>query len=438
MKVKEALIISSSNIRIHKLRSILTTVGIILGIAAVIAVVTLGASLEAYFIGEFKGTFNPTFFGVLPGEVTTGAAGGSLSVTSVPIFTDSDVGEISRIDYIKNIYPVGTVMTSPVDGVKFKDRVLLGPFGGVTVNTVPSGITVGPEGIITLEHGTDFSNVLETVVGYGIAEIILNEENLAQISDVLGKSITVKFSDGNTTDFSIVGIIKTTEIAGGSVFDYSLFIDMSYYSEVRQVPGEEREEAVYYGLNIMVKEVGDVEKAQDAVLDYLRTNSDAKKFLDRDAPDLDFIILSEEEILKFVQAVMGQFGSFIMSVGLISLLVGTVGIANMMLVSVRERTREIGILKAFGARKRDILQVFLFEASLIAVIGSLIGVIVGIGLGYLFTQYGFFAGTHMPLTYKLEWIPISFTIGLLVGIISGLYPAWRASKVNPIEALRYE
>lgn len=438
MKVKEALIISSSNIRIHKLRSILTTVGIILGIAAVIAVVTLGASLEAYFIGEFKGTFDPTFFGVLPGEVTTGAAGGSLSVTPVPIFTDSDVGEISRIDYIKNIYPVGTVMTSPVDGVKFKDRVLLGPFGGVTVNTVPSGTTFGPEGIITLEHGTDFSNVLETVVGYGIAEIILNEENLAQISDVLGKSITVKFSDGNTTDFSIVGIIKTTEIAGGSVFDYSLFIDMSYYSEVRQVPGEEREEAVYYGLNIMVKEVGDVEKAQDAVLDYLRTNSDAKKFLDRDAPDLDFIILSEEEILKFVQAVMGQFGSFIMSVGLISLLVGTVGIANMMLVSVRERTREIGILKAFGARKRDILQVFLFEASLIAVIGSLIGVIVGIGLGYLFTQYGFFAGTHMPLTYKLEWIPISFTIGLLVGIISGLYPAWRASKVNPIEALRYE
>lgn len=438
MKVKEALIISSSNIRIHKLRSILTTVGIILGIAAVIAVVTLGASLEAYFIGEFKGTFDPTFFGVLPGEVTTGAAGGSLSVTPVPIFTDSDVGEISRIDYIKNIYPVGTVMTSPVDGVKFKDRVLLGPFGGVTVNTVPSGTTFGPEGIITLEHGTDFSNVLETVVGYGIAEIILNEENLAQISDVLGKSITVKFSDGNTTDFSIVGIIKTTEVAGGSVFDYSLFIDMSYYSEVRQVPGEEREEAVYYGLNIMVKEVGDVEKAQDAVLDYLRTNSDAKKFLDRDAPDLDFIILSEEEILKFVQAVMGQFGSFIMSVGLISLLVGTVGIANMMLVSVRERTREIGILKAFGARKRDILQVFLFEASLIAVIGSLIGVIVGIGLGYLFTQYGFFAGTHMPLTYKLEWIPISFTIGLLVGIISGLYPAWRASKVNPIEALRYE
>lgn len=438
MKVKEALIISSSNIRIHKLRSILTTVGIILGIAAVIAVVTLGASLEAYFIGEFKGTFDPTFFGVLPGEVTTGAAGGSLSVTPVPIFTDSDVGEISRIDYIKNIYPVGTVMTSPVDGVKFKDRVLLGPFGGVTVNTVPSGTTFGPEGIITLEHGTDFSNVLETVVGYGIAEIILNEENLAQISDVLGKSITVKFSDGNTTDFSIVGIIKTTEIAGGNVFDYSLFIDMSYYSEVRQVPGEEREEAVYYGLNIMVKEVGDVEKAQDAVLDYLRTNSDAKKFLDRDAPDLDFIILSEEEILKFVQAVMGQFGSFIMSVGLISLLVGTVGIANMMLVSVRERTREIGILKAFGARKRDILQVFLFEASLIAVIGSLIGVIVGIGLGYLFTQYGFFAGTHMPLTYKLEWIPISFTIGLLVGIISGLYPAWRASKVNPIEALRYE
>ena len=438
MKVKEALIISSSNIRIHKLRSILTTVGIISGIAAVIAVVTLGASLEAYFIGEFKGTFNPTFFEVLPGEVTTGAAGGSLSVTPVPIFTDSDVGEISRIDYIKNIYPVGTVMTSPVDGVKFKDRVLLGPFGGVTVNTVPSGITFGPEGIITLEHGTDFSNGLETVVGYGIAEIILNEENLAQISDVLGKSITVKFSDGNTTDFSIVGIIKTTEVAGGSVFDYSLFIDMSYYSEVRQVPGEEREEAVYYGLNIMVEEVRDVEKAQDAVLDYLRTNSDAKKFLDRDAPDLDFIILSEEEILKFVQAVTGQFGSFIMSVGLISLLVGTVGIANMMLVSVRERTREIGILKAFGARKRDILQVFLFEASLIAVIGSLIGVIVGIGLGYLFTQYGFFAGTHMPLTYKLEWIPISFTIGLLVGIISGLYPAWRASKVNPIEALRYE
>lgn len=438
MNVKEALILSLSNIKIHKLRSVLTTVGIILGIAAVIAVVTLGASFEAYYINQLKGALNPTFFGVLPGEVKTGVAEGGFFVAETPIFTDRDIEEISRIDYVKNVYPLGAALTSPADGVKFEDRVLLSPFGGVIVLTVPGG-AFGPEGVVTVENGKSFSNASETVVGYGVAEIILKQENLTEISDVLGKNVTVEFLDGNTTNFSIVGIIKSTlGLGGGGIFDYNLFVDMSYHSQVRQVPGEEGEKTVYYMLNMVAKEVGDVKKAQDAVLDYLRTNSDAKKFLERDAPELDFILLSEEEIVKLIQTQVGQFESFITSIGFISLLVGTVGIANMMLVSVRERTREIGILKAFGASKRDILQVFLFEASLMGIIGSLIGVIVGIGLGYLFTSHSFFATTRMPLTYKLEWIPISVIIGLLVGIISGLYPAWRASKVNPIEALRYE
>lgn len=104
-----------------------------------------------------------------------------------------------------------------------------------------------------------------------------------------------------------------------------------------------------------------------------------------------------------------------------------------MIVSVTERTREIGIMKAIGARKRDIVQLFLFESLILGVIGATVGVLVGLGFGYLAVSV---AG--WPMSYPLNWIGIAVLVGIVVGIVSGIYPAWRAAKVDPIEALRHE
>jgi len=175
-----------------------------------------------------------------------------------------------------------------------------------------------------------------------------------------------------------------------------------------------------------------------AVLDYLETRSDAKRYLDRDAPRLGFVTLTQSDLVRFIQAQIGQFGAFISSIGLISLAVGSIGIANTMLVSVTERTREIGVMKATGARRRDVLQLFLTEALLLCVVGALLGVLLGALLGYGLTQYGFFARENLPLVFEGVWIPLAVAVGVLTGLASGFYPAWRAASQNPVEALRYE
>ena len=125
--------------------------------------------------------------------------------------------------------------------------------------------------------------------------------------------------------------------------------------------------------------------------------------------------------------------TFITSIAVISLVVGAIGIANIMLVSVTERTREIGIMKAVGAQNRDVLPVFLTQAVLLGIIGSVFGVALGALAGYAATRY-----VGLPLVFAYEAVPVAIGVGLLVGVVTGLYPAWNAARVDPIDALRYE
>lgn len=128
---------------------------------------------------------------------------------------------------------------------------------------------------------------------------------------------------------------------------------------------------------------------------------------------------------------MDQLTIFIGGIAAISLVVGSIGIANIMIVSVTERTREIGIMKAIGARKRDIVQLFLVESVILGAIGAFFGVAFGVGIGYLLVSW-----IGWPMAYPIDWIVIAVVVG--VGVASGLYPAWRAAKIDPIEALRRE
>ncbi|MFC7115131.1 ABC transporter permease [Natronoarchaeum sp. GCM10025703] len=142
---------------------------------------------------------------------------------------------------------------------------------------------------------------------------------------------------------------------------------------------------------------------------------------------------TNEQFVEQIQNVLNTFTGFITGIAVISLVVGAIGIANIMLVSVTERTREIGIMKAVGFQNRDILQLFLVEAVILGLIGSVVGILVGILGGYAVTRV-----LDLPFTFPLEWAVIAVVVGIVVGVVAGLYPAWDGARTDPIEALRYE
>ncbi len=139
------------------------------------------------------------------------------------------------------------------------------------------------------------------------------------------------------------------------------------------------------------------------------------------------------ELLQQLEDILGLLQNFIVGIAAISLVVGSIGIANIMLVSVTERTREIGIMKAVGAQNRDVLGLFLTEAVILGAIGAVLGTVLGLAVGYLGAWY-----IELPLVYPYEYVALAIAVGILVGVASGLYPAWQAARTDPIDALRYE
>jgi putative ABC transport system permease protein len=187
-----------------------------------------------------------------------------------------------------------------------------------------------------------------------------------------------------------------------------------------------------------VNSVTEFDDVKSAVLEYFRSSSDAEKLRRRDAPDMGFITISAGEVTNFIREQIQLFASFVLQIGSFALLVGSIGIANIMLVNVTERTKEIGVLRAIGARRRDVLNLFLTEAGLIGAIGATIAVPIGILFGVLFLNVGPFSDVRLPIAIRPEWIPLAVMIGALVGVVSGVYPAWRASRIDPVQALKYE
>ncbi len=391
----------------NKMRSLLTTLGIVIGVAAVIAVVSIVQGLQFQITQQLQGV-GATYIMVLP---DTGNQGGP--------------GVIAR--QVKLTWEDGQAIRDRVQGVAYITPVIL---GGATAkyrdrqhDTLVLGVNDDwPEvANFLVERGRFFSSIdldhRRKVVVVGLKVV----EELRLGASPVGREIYV----GNVPA-TVVGVMEEKGQSLGTDVD-----DIVYMPFETSLALFGRRAADQVQLRLQAESAGSVERVKDEISALLRQ----RHRIPAGQPD-DFQVLLQDEILSTVNTILGSVTAVVGAVVGVALLVGGIGIMNIMLVSVTERTREIGIRKSVGARRRDILIQFLIEAITLSLVGGALGAAAGYGIGALVASLlpGDWPPAHVPL-----WaFAIAFGFSAVVGIFFGIYPAGKAARLDPIEALRYE
>ncbi len=419
MNLFESLRISWRNIREHKLRSTLTTLGVIIGVAAVITFVTLGASLQADIVSTVAGGNAATMYVSAQSQSETGLP--NLGSGGQTVFTTHDVNEIRSLQGVETAVPESGVAASTIE---FENSTVGRQW---VVVTTPPYFDVKNQEFIA---GGSFRMGKREVVLNRPATRMFGSENVT-----VGDNITVtRAAGGQRVNATVVGIVESTD---ESALGFSegpspqIFAPTDpFYQRTVYSPSANKNQRVYGRALVLAESPSKVDAVQGRVYTYLGEDSDARQLK---SSSYRFKVTTQDELVSQVKQVSNTFTAYITGIALISLIVGAIGIANIMLVSVTERTREIGIMKAVGAQNTDVLQLFLFEAVLLGMFGSAVGALAGLGAGYVAASV-----IGLPLAFRPEWFGIAVAVGVLVGVLAGLYPAWDAAQTDPIDALRYE
>jgi putative ABC transport system permease protein len=405
MKVTESVRISWRAITGHKLRSSLTTLGIVIGVGSVIVFMVLGGGFEQNIINDIDDEDDPGM------RVSTQqSAGFGVQFIDSPIYTESDVEALESIDGVDFVAPEANLPAVQLihDGERRTGGFLT---QALSEDRLDSGDIVA---------GEPFSGGDEIVLTESATEIV--EGGLA-----VGDELSLTYEDGTTDTFTVSGITDQ-EPVGSRLPGVYVSLDAHYETTIETPDGDT--ERAYSSLIIAAESPGAVEDVKKEAVTYFEEESDAGQLK---GEEQEIAVQTVDDAIEQVTDIVDQLTVFIGGIAAISLVVGSIGIANIMIVSVTERIREIGVMKAVGARKRDVIQLFLVESVILGAIGALLGVLVGLGFGYLgVTLIGW------PMVVPTDWILIAVVIGVTVGVLSGLYPAWSGAKVDPIEALRHE
>jgi len=400
----EALESLSSN----KARTALTMLGIIIGVGAVIAMLAIGAGTEQAIVGEIEGIGTNLLF------VATNAE----DVNNPKPLTIDDAEALSDPIFAPSIVAAAPVVQGQAE-LTYAGEVKIASLVGVTEDYSLVQTIELSEG--EFFNTTQINGVASAaIIGTNLAEALFNRSD-----GLIGETIRV-----NGQPFRIVGILKKE---GGSDFgsspDDQILVPLTT-AQLRLLPRKvsNRVDLIY----VSAIDSDSVKKAEDEIAIILRDRHKIKLSED------DFRILTQELFLDFASTVTGVFTIFLGGVAGISLLVGGIGIMNIMLVSVTERTKEIGLRKAVGAKKIDILTQFLIESSLLSAIGGVIGIVLGwllsLGVGRIAAANDFLLNPAITLNAVL----LATLFSAAVGLFFGIYPANRAAQLEPIEALRSE
>lgn len=411
--LKGSFILIFRNLTQRKLRSSLTTLGVIIGIAAIVGMVSATQGISNS-IGEQLEKLQGDRILIIPSS-----RGGVLSLGTAGGLTEKDVEIIKRINGVNVAY--GQLQTSAL--------VIYGEEGqGLTI------VGLSPSDFERLDTlGVEVGRYLKDSDRYAavIGNSVAHEKFQKEVG--LRKKLIIK-----DTEFQVVGIMNK---AGGALMttDATVYLPKETMREVFNLP-EDRVDSIVVG----VKSDADINGVAEMISDALRRAHRVTK------NNEDFTVITPDYVKNIVGQITGLLSILLGGIAGISLIVGTIGITNIMFVTVSERTREIGVMKALGSTNRDILMLFILESGIISLIGGVIGVFVGLGLGegLIFLSRMAISGTTIAngglsslnagIAIIPELIAGAIALSFVVGVIAGFLPARKAANLNPIEALRYE
>ena len=388
----------------NKIRSFLTVLGILIGIASVTMMVSIGGSAQLYINQSITSKLGKNLLIIQPGQQSSGRGGVSFSFSAV-------LSSLSDKDY-KAI----TGMKS--NEVEFVSRRQMAPLKAAYGNVEESTITfaIDPQYFriveVGLKSGRYFrlngENGQDVIIGEGLAK------SLFKLQSPIDKKISI-----GGKEFNVVGVVE--EVAASTFGStYTMYMDTDVYRNTFNMSDK------IGSILVAAKADGSVDLLKKQLDRTLRSSRDILS-----SDDADFSITSQSDIIDTTNTILGTVTLFITVISAISLVVGGVGIMNIMLVSVKERVKEIGLRKAIGATNQDIQTQILIEAVLFSLIGGVLGIFVGIFGAIVIESFA-----SLPLYVSTNAILTSLGVSSMVGIVFGLYPAIQAGKLSPIEALR--